>query len=57
MEVSGQLNVLTALIPGKSPWYTLDRRLAPESVLTLQSIEKSLAPALAVESVARCYTD
>jgi len=28
MEVSGQLHALTALPPGKCPWYSLDRRLS-----------------------------
>jgi hypothetical protein len=32
MEMSGQLHVPAALPQGKSPWYTLDRRLGgPQS--------------------------
>jgi hypothetical protein len=27
MEVSGQLHAPAALLPGKEPWYPLDRRL------------------------------
>jgi hypothetical protein len=32
MEVSGQIHAPAALPPGKSPWYSLDRRLGgPQS--------------------------
>jgi hypothetical protein len=33
MEVSGQLHTPVTLLPGKSPWYTLDKRLGgPQNV-------------------------
>jgi hypothetical protein len=63
MEVSGQLYVPAALLPGKEPHVPIVQEAgrAPEPVGTLWSREKSLGPAgnktAAVQHVARRYTD
>jgi hypothetical protein len=62
MEVDGQLHAPIALPLGKSPRYTLDRKLSgPRSRLELYGEETNLASAgkqtLAIQPVARRYTD
>jgi hypothetical protein len=50
MEVSGQLNVPAALLPGKSPWYPVDRRLGgPQSRSGRGGEEKNSKPPPGIE--------
>jgi hypothetical protein len=62
MEVSSQLHALSALFPGKSPWYSLNRRLGgPQSWTGCGAEEKNSQPLPEIElsiiqPVAQCYT-
>jgi hypothetical protein len=45
MEISGQLHAPAALLPGKSPWYPLDRRLGgPQNQFGQGGEEKNSQP-------------
>jgi hypothetical protein len=62
MEVSGQLHALPLYPQGKSPWYSLDRRLGgPQSQSGHGGKEKNSQPLPGLEPpiiqlAAQCYT-
>jgi hypothetical protein len=50
MEVNGQLHAQAALLPGKEPWYPLDRRLGgPQSRSGHDGEEKNSQPPPGIE--------
>jgi hypothetical protein len=50
MEVSGQLHAPAALLSGRDPWYTFDRRLGgPQSRSGRCELEENLLPLPGIE--------